>query len=551
MADKRRSSRKQANLIVQGGVMAVTSLLVNACVLFCRIPLTVLWGDEGNGIYAAAYGGFFVFWLVSAYAVPVAVSGLLKSRLKRGQNQGAGMVIKIAFLYAAIVGLALSALLFLGSDYIAAHILPEPLAVLPIRVLSPALLFMSLSSVLRGFFLGSGAGFPVMLSFILEQVGAASGGILLAHIQEGYGIMVGALLQNESFSRSYAVMGFAGGISAGSLLAFLFLLGIYLLSHGYYKKRKGKGTGRKESGAQVIAAFFIALFPLILYGILTKGYVVVQQICFRLLMEDRMGQGTITLQWGMYDGKYKVLTMVPVLLATVMGFAVRERVHILCRRENQGGLRDFTQAALKAAMVIVTPLAVMVGTLGVPILNTCFSGQDTKVVSQLLLTGFITAVFFSAAWLLAEMLFGMGYVMPVLLGGIGAFALHLGAIYVMIQILELDLSGVLYGDILYSFLLLLFIGSAAKKRCGFRGSLLRSMLAPLIASAIMGGILYLLARVLTEVLPAGVLLAILAAVGMMIYILALLLLRGVTERELRLAPGGTWILAVGKALRML
>ena len=116
MADKRRSSRKQANLIVQGGVMAVTSLLVNACVLFCRIPLTVLWGDEGNGIYAAAYGGFFVFWLVSAYAVPVAVSGLLKSRLKRGQNQGAGMVIKIAFLYAAIVGLALSALLFLGSE---------------------------------------------------------------------------------------------------------------------------------------------------------------------------------------------------------------------------------------------------------------------------------------------------------------------------------------------------------------------------------------------------------------------------------------------------
>ncbi len=106
-------------------------------------------------------------------------------------------------------------------------------------------------------------------------------------------------------------------------------------------------------------------------------------------------------------------------------------------------------------------------------------------------------------------------------------------------------------DLLYSFLLLLFIGSAAKKRCGFRGSLLRSMLAPLIASAIMGGILYLLARVLTEVLPAGVLLAILAAVGMMIYILALLLLRGVTERELRLAPGGTWILAVGKALRML
>ena len=81
---KRRNGGKGGNLIVQGGMMAVTALLVNACMVFRQIPLTGIWGDEGNGIFAAAYGVYTAVWLLSAYGLPAAISGLLKSRIKKG-----------------------------------------------------------------------------------------------------------------------------------------------------------------------------------------------------------------------------------------------------------------------------------------------------------------------------------------------------------------------------------------------------------------------------------------------------------------------------------
>ena len=62
--EKRRNSKKQRNLIAQGGMMAVMSLLVSACLVLRRIPLTMIWGDEGNGIYGAAYALFTLCWLL-------------------------------------------------------------------------------------------------------------------------------------------------------------------------------------------------------------------------------------------------------------------------------------------------------------------------------------------------------------------------------------------------------------------------------------------------------------------------------------------------------
>ena len=364
--------------------------------------------------------------------------------------------------------------------------------------------------------------------------------------------MVGALLQNESFHQSFAVMGFAGGILAGALLSFLFLLCIYLLSHGYYGKRGRKSTvERKEGFPRMLARFLVTLLPVIVYGFLTRGYIAIQQICFRLFTQDVISAAAITRQWGVYEGKYKVFTMLPVILSAAMGLALCDRVSSLRRREAWPHIRDLTRSALKAAMIVVIPLSVMAGTLAVPLLNTFFPGQDVATGSRLLLYGFATGIFFSAACLLAQALLGLAETMLVLSCGIAAFAIHIGALYGMLKILQMDIVGVLYADIIYAFCLLLFIGAAARRKCGFRYGLLRSMTAPLAASLVMGILLYFLSGGLSEVMPPPVLLAVLAVGGVMVYTVILLLLRGTTEKELRLVPGGRLLLAAGKAMRML
>ncbi len=550
--DKRRNSRKQRNLIAQGGMMAGMTLLVNACLVLRRIPLTVIWSDEGNGIYSAAYGLFTLCWLLCSYCLPMTLPGLLRPGIRKGHYRGTGRMLRIAFLYAGILGGGLGAFLFLGSDLLTRYVLSEPLAMLPLMIMAPALFFMALCGVFRGFFLSNGAGFPVMISWLIEQAAALAGGLVLTHIQRDYGIMVGELLQNDAFENVFAVMGFAGGILAGALLSFLFLLCIYLLSHGYYGKKGRKSTAeRKEGFPRMLGRFLVTLLPVFFYGFLTRGYVAVQQICFRLFAQDNMAAAAITRQWGVYEGKYKVFTMIPLILAAAMGMTLYGRVSSLRRKEEWAHIRDLTRTALKAAMVIVIPLSVMAGTLAVPILEALFPGQDTKTGSMLLLYGFVTAIFLSAACLLAQALLGLEETLLVLSCGAGAFAVHVVSLYVLLKILLLDISGVLYADIIYAFCLLLLTGSAARRKCGFRYSLLRSMAAPLAASGVMGVILYFLAKALAEVVAPVILASVLAVAGVVIYTILLLLLRGVSEKELRLAPGGTLLLAAGKAMRML
>ena len=83
--EHRTGNRKQTNLILQGGILAVALLLCAILRLLCQMFLTNLWGDHGNGIYGAAYGVYFFAWLITSYAVPSVIVFLLKFRLRQKQ----------------------------------------------------------------------------------------------------------------------------------------------------------------------------------------------------------------------------------------------------------------------------------------------------------------------------------------------------------------------------------------------------------------------------------------------------------------------------------
>ncbi len=214
-----RSRRKRVNLIVQGGVMAAGLLLTGACVLLRRILLTDMWGDQGNGMYGAACGMYTAAWLLAAYGLPIVIPYLLKPRLKQGQYKSAGKIMQAALLYATVMGIALGAALLFGGSFFAGTVLREPLSVLALQILAFSLLFSAWNGVLRGFFLGNGAGFPVMLSMILEQLIILGAGLPLAHKLEAYGEKVGALLQNEEYDYSFAGAGLPGGVFEGAALS--------------------------------------------------------------------------------------------------------------------------------------------------------------------------------------------------------------------------------------------------------------------------------------------------------------------------------------------
>ncbi len=536
-----KKNGRQKNLIAQGGIIAFAILFAGLSMVLKQIPLTGMVKDRGNSVYASCYELFFVLWLLSAYGIPCAAAPMMQSRIRQGQYRNANRVFGVSLGYGIVMGICGTVCMVFAGQYIAGQLLIEPLAGFAMLFVAPALIFGAFCGALRGFFQGNGTLVPTAYSMIIESVIMLVTGFLGAKFLSAYGQKAGALLQNDQYEGAFGVAGFMIGVSAGSLFAFLFLLFLFFVSRSYFRKLSQKDSGRRTEGAvENLTGFLMQIFPIILYGFFFGGYLLADQIIFCRCMDGSLSVSDISSQWGVYYGKYKVWTSIPFILAASMGCSLSARVHALQKREIYQHLRDHVSLVLHGVMVVVIPLSIMIGALATPILQTFYHGQDAELPAELLLTGCITPVLFSAAFLMAETLKGLKRTRIMLLCGIVSLAIHAGSLYLMLEMLHLDVAGVLYADIIYAFTLCISLGAAVQKSCHMRYSLVTRQIPCLIAGAVTGVILFLLAMAFGTALQEVLLLLVVAA-GFLIYWVILLLCKGVTREELQCLPGG-WLI---------
>ncbi len=127
-----------------------------------RIPLLRFLGSEGMGIYQLVYPLYCILLTVSASGIPTGVARIVASGKEGAVEQ------KAMLLYAA-VGAIGSCLMAAGADLLA-YFVGEPTVTLCCRALSPAVFFVSVISVIRGYFQGKSNMFPTAISEICEQL---------------------------------------------------------------------------------------------------------------------------------------------------------------------------------------------------------------------------------------------------------------------------------------------------------------------------------------------------------------------------------------------
>lgn len=139
-----------------------------------RIPLTNILGGEGMGIYQMVYPLYCILLTVSASGIPTGISRLISS------GKGAGAEKQAFRLYSA-VGLIGTLVMFLLSGPLAA-IQGEPAIALCCKLLCPSVFFVSLLSVVRGYFQGRGNMLPTAATEILEQLIKVAFGVALSYV---------------------------------------------------------------------------------------------------------------------------------------------------------------------------------------------------------------------------------------------------------------------------------------------------------------------------------------------------------------------------------
>lgn len=169
---KGKRFKKTANSFMKNVVILIFSqILIKILGLIYKLVITNVsgFGDTGLGYYAAGYQIYAVLLTLSSIGIPSVISKLVSERIAIGDKRGAQRIFRVAFKFFTAIGFILSIGLFFGSDIIATNILNVPDVAYVMKVLAPAIVFVTMSAVLRGYFSGMQNMKPTSVSQTLEQ----------------------------------------------------------------------------------------------------------------------------------------------------------------------------------------------------------------------------------------------------------------------------------------------------------------------------------------------------------------------------------------------
>lgn len=145
-------------LMIGGLITKIISMLI-------KIVLARLIGPEGMGIYMLVSPTFTLLIALAQLGFPVAISKLVAE--EKGNNKN---LVFSAIPISLLLNIIIIIILFFSSGYISTNLLNEPRSYYALICIGLVLPFISISSILRGYFFGKQKMLPHVLSNITEDI---------------------------------------------------------------------------------------------------------------------------------------------------------------------------------------------------------------------------------------------------------------------------------------------------------------------------------------------------------------------------------------------
>lgn len=332
-------------------------------------------GDRGNGIVASGYQIYAMLLTISSIGVPNAISKLVSERTAIGDHKGAYRIFKIAFATFAFIGLIGSLLLFFGAGVISKQWLQIPEAEMTLVALAPAIFFVAIASVMRGYFNGRQSMKTTARSQTLEQIFKTLLTIIIVEI-----IAVFSNVSTEWMA--------AGANLATTLATFLGFGYLYL----YFKTQrreiakeiKQTVNYRHERVKTIIKRILLVSIPIALTAILSSVNKNIDSFTVVRSLKEFMPEEVATAQYGILGGKVDTLTNLPLAINVAFATALVPAISAAKARKDHKTIKEKTSLSLLVSMLIGLPCTVGMFIFAGPILNLLFpNASDGTVILQI------------------------------------------------------------------------------------------------------------------------------------------------------------------------
>ncbi len=328
-------------------------------------------GDEGNGIVSSSYQIYAMLLTISSIGVPNAISKLVSERVAVGDHKGAHRIFKIAFATFAIIGLIGSLMLFLGAGIISKQWLKIPEAEMTMVALSPAIFFVAIASVMRGYFNGRQNVKATARSQTLEQVFKTLLTIIIVEIV--------AIISNVS------TVWMAAGATVATTLATFVGFGYLFL---YYKtvrreialEIKSTVNYKYERVKNIIKKILMVSIPISLTAIMSSLNKNIDSFTVVRSLKEFLPENEALAQYGILGGKVDMLTSLPLSINVAFATALVPAISAAKARKDKKTIVQKSSFSLMTSMLIALPCTVGMFIFAGPILRLLFPNASNGTV---------------------------------------------------------------------------------------------------------------------------------------------------------------------------
>ena len=540
MAKEKRTIKKET--FMQGVVTIMFSqILIKVLGLMYTLYLTNRdgFGDAGNAIYASGYQIYALLLTISSIGVPNAISKLVSERLAVGDNKGANRIFKVALVTFGTLGAIGSMLLFFGAHVIAYSWTQIPESELTLVALAPAIFFVSISSVFRGYFNGRRTLKITARAQTLEQIFKT--------------IFTIGIVEIVAYATSTSTEMMAAGANVATTLA-TFSSFIYLFMY-YRLKRKEIGNEiqsstnyKYENVKTIVKNILMVSIPLTLSSIMTSFNKNIDSFTVKRILSTYMPADIATKLYGQLSGKVDTVTNLPLAINIAFSTALVPAISAAKAKNDRESATKRTSFSLLTSMLIGLPCVVGMIVFAQPILNLLYPNANQGALLLQLIS--VSVIFSILDQTINGALQGFGKVMiPATALGIGCLV-KLVLNIVLLKTPFFNVYGAAIGSIACHAVAFTIVFNVLKKYVKLDLPFNKFVIKPVIATSIMAICSYTLYLLISRIISGNLatIIAMLFAVG--IYLVAVIALRIYNKEDIYMLPKGEKIYNILEKLKI-
>ena len=531
--------KKTANSFMKNVVILICSqLLIKVLGLIYKLVITNIegFGDAGLGYYSAGYQIYSLLLTLSSIGIPSVISKLVSERIAIGDTKGAQRIFKVAFRFFTTLGLVLSIGLYFGSDFIATNILNVPDVAYVMKVLSPAIVFVAMSAVFRGYFSGQQNMQPTSVSQTLEQFLNCVLSITFVY----------ACIGKDTY-----IMAAAGNLSTTFAIVLTF---IYLFI--YYKKRKLdtsksiQSPEKNKTNKQLLKTILGISIPItvsslisVISGVIDTATVSnCMQIAYSGIETSKEALEQIAMSATGILSKVDTLVSFPLAVNLAFSTALVPAIsEALAKKDNETASRRLSFSFF-ASLIIVLPCAIGFITLAQPILSMIYpTASDGAGVFQI---ASVSMILTALSQTMTGGLYGVNQSkIPAIAAGIGAvikFILNM----ILISNPNINIYGASISSFVYQVIVFIICYRVLNSHVNMHIKLKTHIIKPVISAVGMGIIVYMGYNIMNMFLGNTISTLLAICLGAISYVLLILFTKTLSKEDIMMIPYGTKIYSI-------